>query len=138
RLFGNTRRIGDHLLQFFNLIPPLRFLSRQFRFAVIERGTRFTGAAKHAASLDSMGHPEKEKKRDKSKNDKRQTESQSDFNPASEIGSFVQQVSYVRRGLGQRLIASSAGRLQPAALLAEISARALHCAQRPAQFLMQI
>src|SRR3984893_13778211 len=70
-LLGPARRVGDHLLEFFDLIAELRFLSRQFRFAVIECGTRFTRAAKHAASLDPMGHPEKEKKREKSNNDKR-------------------------------------------------------------------
>src|SRR5712692_1329941 len=89
-LFGHARRIRDHLLEFFDLIAQLRFLPGQFRFAVIERGPRFTGAAKHAASLDPMGHPEKEKKRDESKNDKRQTESEPDFDPTSEISSFVQ------------------------------------------------
>src|ERR1700736_1562183 len=126
-LFGHARRIGDHLLELFNLIAQLRFLPGQFRFAMIERGTRFTRAAKHAASLDPMGHPEKEKKRDESKNDKRQTECEPDFDPASEIPSFVQQIGYVRRGFGQRLVAaSSSGRLQPAALLTEVPARALH------------
>jgi hypothetical protein len=106
-LLRYARRIRDHALEFLHLIAQLRFLARKFFLAEVERGARFIRATKHAASLDTVSHPEKDNERGDAKNNQRQTESETDFHPVAEIASFVEHVGHIRRRFRQSDIAAA-------------------------------
>ena len=80
-LLRDPRRIRDHALEFFNLVPQVRFPVGQFLLFSIQRRSQSRRATKHEASPGGRSYPEKKKERDKTENDQRQTKGEANLQP---------------------------------------------------------
>ena len=80
-LLRYPRRIRDHALEFFNLVPQVRFPVGQFFLFSIQRRSQSRRATKHEASPGGRSDPEKKKERDKAENDQRQTKGEANLQP---------------------------------------------------------
>jgi hypothetical protein len=80
-LLRDPRRIRDYALEFFNLVPQVRFPVGQFFLFSIQRRGQSRRATKHEASPGGRGHPEKKKERDKTENDQGQTKDEANLQP---------------------------------------------------------
>ena len=80
-LLRDPRRIRDHTLEFFNLVPQVRFPVDKFFLFSIQRRSQSRRATKHEASPGGRSDPEKKKERDKSEDDQGQTEGEANSQP---------------------------------------------------------
>src|SRR5438876_7464151 len=80
-LLRDPRRIRDHALELFNLVPQVRFPVGQFFLFSIQRRGQSRRATKHEASPGGRSDPEKKKERDKTENDQGQTEGEANLHP---------------------------------------------------------
>src|SRR5439155_63063 len=80
-LLRDPRRISDHALELFNLVPQVRFPVGQFFLFSIQRRSQSRRATKHEASPGGRSHPEEKKERDKAENDQGQTEDEANLQP---------------------------------------------------------
>ncbi len=80
-LLRDPRRISDHALELFNLVPQVRFSVGQFFLFSIQRRGQSRRATKPEASPGGRSDPEKKKERDKTENDQGQTEGEANLHP---------------------------------------------------------